>query len=108
MNQTYYKNLNKKKLFHYGIVCNDAGGANIIFNTLKNIKYKKISICATGPAIKIYKQFFPNIKNFNNLSKIFKDSKKNICKEVKYVLNPAMSLVTFCKISSDLFSRKKI
>jgi hypothetical protein len=71
MNQTYYKNLNKKKLLHYGIVCNDAGGANIIFNTLKNIKYKKISILTTGPAIKISKQFFPNIKNFNNLNKFF-------------------------------------
>jgi hypothetical protein len=71
MNQPRYKNLKKKKLLHFGIVCNDAGGANIIFNTLKNIKYKKISIYVTGPSIKISKRFFPGKKNYKNLNKFF-------------------------------------
>jgi hypothetical protein len=65
-----YKN---KKLTHCGVVCNDAGGANIIVNTIKNLKYKKVSVFATGPSIKIFKNLNFKIKFYKKLNFLFKN-----------------------------------
>lgn len=54
------------------IVCNDAGGAEIISNYIKKKHHNKYVFCIKGPAIKIFRK---NIKNFKNKNKIINFSK---------------------------------
>ena len=49
-----------KKIQKIGIVCNDAGSANIIVNWIKFYNYKYF-IKAQGPAKKIFKRILPNL-----------------------------------------------
>ena len=49
------------------VICSDAGGAEVISSWLlyKKIKFK---LTATGPAIKIFKNKFKNIKIYKSLA----------------------------------------
>ena len=38
-----------------GVVCNDAGGAEVVSSWIKNNKYKTL-YCLSGPALKIFKK----------------------------------------------------
>ena len=56
-----------------GIVCNDAGAANIIIYWIKKYKYNYL-IKATGPAKKIFLEIIPKLKFEKKLSTVIKKS----------------------------------
>ena len=56
-----------------GIVCNDAGSANIIVYWIKKYKYNYF-IKATGPAKKIFLEIIPKLKFENKLLTVIKNS----------------------------------
>lgn len=51
-----------------GVVCHDAGGANLIFSLISHELPNTMKVYAKGPAKEIYDSFFPEIKVKDNLN----------------------------------------
>ncbi|MDA7689409.1 hypothetical protein N8777_03895 [Candidatus Pelagibacter sp.] len=62
-----------RKIKKVGIVCNDAGSANLILQWVKNYKYKYL-LKMQGPAKKIFKRTLPNFSTDTKLQNLIKNS----------------------------------
>ena len=62
-----------RKIKKVGIVCNDAGSANLIVQWVKNYKYKYL-LKMQGPAKKIFKRTLPNLSTDTKLQNLIKNS----------------------------------
>ncbi len=95
---------NKKNI---AIVCNDAGGANILANYIKNLN-ANFKFVLSGPAVNIFKKFFSNIVLFDHKTAI-NLSEKVICSSgsgewEKQGLNLAREFGKFSIVSLDHWS----
>lgn len=50
-----------------GVVCHDAGGANLVFSILAHHKPNNLKVYVEGPAIEIFKNFFPDLQQEKDL-----------------------------------------
>ena len=62
-----------KKIKNVAVICHDAGAANLMAPWIKFYKYKYFFL-VKGAAKNIFREYIPNIKMYNSLESIIKNS----------------------------------
>lgn len=58
----------------YGVVCHDAGAANIILSWLKGTNQKNFKALVCGPAEKLWQEYFPDVETYQNIEDVLEGS----------------------------------
>ncbi len=104
------KSFENRKIKTIAVVCRDAGGANILANYIKKFD-ANFKFVLSGPAIQIFKNFFPDISIYDHKTAI-NNSEKVICSSgfsewEKKGLYLARELKKFSIVSLDHWSNYK-